>query len=122
MKEKNPSFEGKIDQRFEFTKLLSESLLHLKELPTKVSQIDLTEITDIDSDIDIDWLVLNISDLTKSKECVYFVYLSLDRLYTATDETLYVYLIREHKSPIATYKLEGECYSGIIAYNHLYLG
>ena len=70
MTEKNPSFEGKIDQRFEFTKLLSESLLHLEELPTKVSQIDLTEITDIDGDIDIDWLVLKRSDLTQSKECV----------------------------------------------------
>jgi hypothetical protein len=28
----------------------------------------------------------------------------------------------DHTSPIATYKLGGKCYSGIIADNHLYLG
>ena len=106
----------------DYAKILIYTLLHLKELPTKVSQIELPESIDTDTDTDTEWLVLKRSGLTKSKECLIFVYLSLDRLYTASDDTLYVFLIREHKSPIATYNLEMECYSGIIAYNHLYLG
>ena len=43
-------------------------------------------------------------------------------MYTAGDETLYVYSMSDHTSPIATYQLGGECYSGIITDNHLYLG
>jgi hypothetical protein len=80
--------------------LSEDALNHLKELPSTVSQIYLPE----------------------SNEPVYFVYLSGDRLYTATDKTLYVYSMSDHTSPIATYQLSGDCYSGIIADNHLYLG
>jgi hypothetical protein len=44
-------------------------------------------------------------------------------LYTAGgDETLYVFSMSDHTSPIATYQLSWDCYSGIIADNHLYLG
>jgi hypothetical protein len=43
-------------------------------------------------------------------------------LYTVADETLFVYSMSDHTSPIATYQLGGNCYSGIIAENHLYLG
>jgi hypothetical protein len=44
-------------------------------------------------------------------------------LYTAGgDETLYVYSMSDHTSPIATYQLGGRCFSGIITDNHLYLG
>jgi hypothetical protein len=52
---------------------------------------------------------------------VSFVYLSGDRLYTAGDKTLYVYSMSDHTSPIATYPLCGQCVSGIITDNHLYL-
>jgi hypothetical protein len=51
-----------------------------------------------------------------------FVYLNGDRLYTEADNTLYVYSKSHHTSPIATYPLGGECFSGIIADNHFYLG
>ena len=68
MTEKDPRFEGKITIPFEFTKLVVESLAHLEELPAKVSQINLSESTDIDTDIDIYSLVLNRSDLTKSSK------------------------------------------------------
>lgn len=64
MREKDPSFEGKIEQPIAFTEILSDTLLHLKDLPAKVSQINLSESTDLDSDIDIYWLVLNKSDFT----------------------------------------------------------
>ena len=77
-----------------------DALNHLKELPATVSQIDLPE----------------------SYKAVAFVYLSGDRLYTAADKTLYVYSMSDHTSPIATYQLGGQCDSGIIADNHLYLG
>ena len=43
-------------------------------------------------------------------------------MYTALDETLYVYSMSDHTSPIATYQLGGWCESGIITDNHLYLG
>jgi len=78
--------------------LSEDALNHLKELPSTVSQIDLP------------------------KGYVCFVYLSGDRLYTAGDETLYVYSVSDHTSPIATYQLGGRCFSGIIADNHLFLG
>ena len=80
--------------------LSEDALNHLKELPATVSQID----------------------LTLSYRQVFFVYLSGDRLYTATDKTLFVYSMSDHTSPIATYQLYGKCFSGIIADNHLYLG
>jgi hypothetical protein len=62
--------------------------------------------------------------LPESDDTVSLVYLSGDRLYTAGgDETLYVYSMSDHTSPIATYQLGGgRCFSGIITDNHLYLG
>jgi hypothetical protein len=80
--------------------LSEDAVNHLKELPAAVSQID----------------------LPGSGYDVSFVYLSGDRLYTAADKTLYVYSMSDHTSPIATYQLVGDCRSGIIADNHLYLG
>jgi hypothetical protein len=80
--------------------LSEDALNHIKELPAKVSQIDLPEYYDI----------------------VHFVYLSGDRLYTGKDKTLYVYSMIDHTSPIATYKLGCEFVSGIITDTHLYLG
>jgi hypothetical protein len=50
------------------------------------------------------------------------VYLSGDRLYTETGNTLYVYSMSEITSPIATYPLGGKCYSGMIMDDRLYLG
>jgi hypothetical protein len=80
--------------------LSEDALNHLKELPATVFQIYLPE----------------------SDNIVYFVYLSGDRLYTSADETLYVYSMIDHTSPIATYQLSKRCLSGIIADNHLYMG
>ena len=48
--------------------------------------------------------------------------LSGDRLYTETDKNLYVYLMSDLTSPIATYPLGGRCYSAMITDDHLYLG
>ena len=53
---------------------------------------------------------------------VCFVYLNGDRLYTERGENLYVYSLSDLYSPIATYPLGGECASGIITDNRLYLG
>jgi hypothetical protein len=78
--------------------LSEDALNHLKDLPATVSQID----------------------LPKSYYFVSFVYLSGDRLYSA-GETLYLYSMTDHTSPIATYQLGGWCDSGIISDNHLYL-
>jgi hypothetical protein len=50
------------------------------------------------------------------------VYLSGDRLYTEADETLYVFSMSDHRSPIATYPLGGRCYSAMIIDDRLYLG
>ena len=80
--------------------LSEDALNHFKDLPSTVSQID----------------------LPNGEYQVFFVYLSGDRLYTAGDETLYVYSMSDHTSPIATYQLGGLCNSGIIADNYLYLG
>jgi hypothetical protein len=80
--------------------LSEDALNHLKELPSTISQIDLPE----------------------SVNRVSFVYLSGDILYTEADKTLYVYSMSYHTSPIATYQLDGRCFSGIITDNHLYLG
>jgi hypothetical protein len=77
-----------------------DALNHLKDLPCTASQIDLPG---------------------RGYEELYFVYLSGDRLYTAAEETLYVYSMSDHTYPIATYLLGEECYSGIITDNHLYL-
>ena len=50
------------------------------------------------------------------------MHLSGDRLYTETDKNLYVYLMSDLTSPIATYQLGGRCYSAMITDDHLYLG
>ena len=60
-------------------------------------------------------------DLPESRDEVYFMYLSRDRLYTAADKTLYVYSMSDLTSPIATYPLGGECHSGMIIDDRLYL-
>jgi hypothetical protein len=80
--------------------LSEDALKHFKDLPSTVSQIDLPN-----------------GEYQES-----FVYLSGDRLYTARDETLYVYSMSDHTSPIATYQLSKRCLSCIIADNHLYMG
>jgi hypothetical protein len=61
-------------------------------------------------------------DLPKSGYTVYFVHLSRDRLYTEAGKTLHVYSISDHRSPIATYPLDSQCYSGMIIDDRLYLG
>jgi hypothetical protein len=66
---------------------VSHSLSHIKELPPTVYQIDLFEL--------------------ESDSIVFFLYLSGDRLYTAGDKNLRLYLMSDHTSPIATYKLGG---------------
>ena len=50
------------------------------------------------------------------------MYLSGDRLYTETDETLKVFLLSDLTSPIAIYQVDCVCFSGIIADNHIYIG
>ena len=102
--EKDSSLKADIPIPIEFIQpQVSHSLSHLKELSTTLSQIDLPE-----------------SEYNR----VSFVYLSGDRLYTGgEDETLYVYSMSDHISPIATYQLGGwGCHSGIITDNYLYLG
>ena len=80
--------------------LSEDALKHFKDLPSTVSQIHLPE----------------------SEYTVSLVYLSGDRLYTAGGETLYVYSMSDHISPVATYQLGEKCYSGIMSDNHLFLG
>jgi len=77
---------------------VSLSLLHIIDLPCTTSQVDLPG------------------------SYVYFVYLSAEKLYTASDKTLYVYLVSDTISPIATYSLDDECFSCMIIDNCLYLG
>jgi hypothetical protein len=78
---------------------VSYSLLHHKELTSTISQVE-----------------------PAGDDTVYFVYLNGDRLYTERGKNLYVYSLSDLYSPIATYPLGGECVSGIITDNHLYLG
>ena len=80
--------------------LSEDAIKHLQDLPSTVSQIDLSE----------------------SRNQVFYVYLSGDILYTAIDKILYVYSMNVQISPIASYQLADYCYSGIITDNHLYLG
>jgi hypothetical protein len=79
---------------------VSHSLLHANDLSHSTSQVDLPPCSEI----------------------VFFVYLSGDKLFTAAYKTLYVYLVSDITSPISTYSLSNECYSGIISDNRLYLG
>ena len=78
---KDSKLEADIPIPIEFTQAVSHSLSLLKYLSTTVSQID----------------------LPKSDYRVFFVYLSGERLYTEADETLYVYSMSDHTSPIAIY-------------------
>jgi hypothetical protein len=67
----------------DFEDRVSQSLLHRNKVPYKTSKVD----------------------LPLGNDNVNFVYLSGDKLYTEKDKTLYVYLIRDTTSPIATYSL-----------------
>jgi hypothetical protein len=51
-----------------------------------------------------------------------FVYLNGEKLYAVANETLYVYLMIDTTSPVATFSLSSDCYSGEIFNNRLYLG
>jgi hypothetical protein len=79
---------------------VSYSLLHHNELTSTISQVD----------------------LPAGNDEVSFVYLNGDRLYTERGKNLYVYSLSHLYSPIATYPLGGQCKSGIITDNCLYLG
>jgi hypothetical protein len=61
-------------------------------------------------------------DLPESSKRVSFVYLWGDRLYTETNETLYVYSLSDFTSPCANYRLYNTWYSALITENRLYLG
>jgi hypothetical protein len=61
-------------------------------------------------------------NLPESPDYVAIAYLLGDRLYTETDETLYVYSLSDLTSPCATYPVGGKCYSALITDNRLYLG
>ena len=50
------------------------------------------------------------------------MYLNGDKLFIGKDETLYVYLMIDPTTPVASYSLSSECYSGEIFDNRLYLG
>jgi len=80
---------------------VSHSLLHRNDLPCTISQ---AEIPDLESGY------------------VSFVYLSGDKLFTAEGRNLYVYLVSDTTSPIATYSLSDKCLSGMIFDDRLYLG
>ena len=80
---------------------VSHSLLHRNDIPCTTSQV---EIPDLESGY------------------VSFVYLSGDKLFTAEGRTLYVYLVSDTTSPIATYSLSDKCLSGMICDDRLYLG
>ena len=87
---------------YDFEGRVSHSLLHINDLPFTTSQINLP-----DGGFD---------------GHVKFVQLNGDKLYTAADKTLYVYLVSDTTSPIATYSLSKVCFSCIIIDNRLYLG
>jgi hypothetical protein len=53
---------------------------------------------------------------------VHFVYLNEGLLYTEVDKSLYVYSESNLSAPIASYEIDGHCYSCIIADNQLFLG
>ena len=50
------------------------------------------------------------------------MHLSGEKLYTAAGKTLYVYLVSNITSFIATYSLSDDCNSGMISDNRLFLG
>jgi hypothetical protein len=80
--EKQQESKEKWDQvELSFEDRVSQSLLHKNNLTHTTSQVD----------------------LPPSEYSVKFVYLSGDKLYTAAYKTLYVYLVNDITSPIATY-------------------
>jgi hypothetical protein len=83
----------------DFEERVSRSLLHRNDLPCSTSWVDLP-----------------------GNDHVNFVYLSEDKLYTEANKTLYVYLVIESTSLIATYPLGNHCFSALITENRLYLG
>ena len=84
----------------DFEDRVSHSLLQRSDLNCTISQVDLPP------------------------DCgdVWFVYLCGDKIYTAADKTLYVYLVSDTNSLIATYSLRNMCFSVLISENRLYLG
>ena len=80
---------------------VSHSLLHRNDLPCTTSQ---AEIPDLETGY------------------VSFVCLNGEKLFTAEGRTLYVYLVSDTTSPIATYSLSDKCLSGVISDDRLYLG
>jgi hypothetical protein len=67
----------------DFEDRVSRSLLHRNDLSCTTSQVD-----------------------PPCHNCIYFVYLNEDRLYTELDRTLYVYSLSDLTYPLATYPLE----------------
>ena len=79
---------------------VSYSLLHHKELTSTISKVE----------------------PAGSGDAVCFLYLNGDRLYTERGKNLYVYSLSDFTSPIATYDISGDCFSGLIADNRLFIG
>ena len=69
-----------------------------------------------------DHLEVSQLDLPAGSSYVFCVYLSGDKLYSAVGKTLYVYLVSDITTHIATYSLIKGCFSAIISENRLYLG
>lgn len=79
---------------------VSRTLLHINDLPSKISVIN----------------------PPGRGSWVRFVYLNGEKLYAVANQTLFVYLMIDTTSPVATYSLSSDCYSGEIFDNRLYLG
>jgi serine/threonine protein kinase len=106
-------FDGKIHSE------LRNSLL-LKELPVKPG--DIVHAHGFVSYIDEGPFDISLIEIPDGESYVHFVYLSCGRLYTESDETLYVYSLDDLTSPSATYPLGESINSGLITDNRLYLG
>ena len=79
--------------------LSEDAFEHIDELPCTISTVELPEFG----------------------FKLFFVLLNGARLYTQADKTLYVFSVRDLISPIMTYELSGDCSSGLIADNCLFL-
>ena len=80
--------------------LSEDALEHIEELPRTFSKVE----------------------LPRSRDAVFFVLLSGDRLYTSEFGNLYVFSVSNLALPIASYDLPENCISGLIANNCLFLG
>ena len=88
-------------ENFKAALYLSEDALeHIEELPRTTSKVE----------------------LPRSRDAVFLVLLSGDRLYTSEFGTLNVYSVSDLTSPIASFDLPENCISGLIANNCLFLG